>query len=78
MEKLNNSYSINLDDDTADTLEALARELQRKPRELLRLLVAPIIRKEWERVNREKYPENQQAPQVAHFTPSTLDNLPKL
>ena len=78
MEKLNNSYSINLDDDTAKTLEALARELQRKPRELLRLLVAPIIRKEWERVNREKYPENQTAPTVAHWTPSTLDNLPKL
>lgn len=78
MEKLKNSYSINLDDDTADTLEALARELQRKPRELLRLLVAPIIRKEWERVNREKYPENQQAPQVAHFTPAALEKLPKL
>ena len=78
MEKLKNSYSINLDDDTAETLEALARELQRKPRELLRLLVAPVIRKEWERVNREKYQENQTAPTVAHFTPSPFDQLPKL
>ena len=78
MEKLINCYSVNLDDDTAGTLEALARELQRKPRELLRLLVAPMIRKEWERVNREKYPENQTAPTVAHWTPSTLDQLPKL
>ena len=68
MEKLKNSYSINLDDETADTLEALARELQRKPRELLRLLIAPIIRQEWEKLNRERYPENKQAPQVAHFT----------
>lgn len=72
MEKLNNSYSINLDDDTAETLEALARELQRKPRELLRLLVAPVIRKAWERYNRERYPENQEPPTPAHFVPGVL------
>ena len=72
MEKLQNQFTINLDDDTADTLEALARELQRKPRELLRLLVTPIIRKEWERVNREKYPENKEEPKPARFVPGVL------
>ena len=72
MEKLKNSYSVNLDDDTADTLEALARELQRKHRELLRLLVAPVIRKEWERVNAEKFPENKNTPQKAIFKKETF------
>lgn len=78
MEKLKNQFTINLDDETAETLEALARELQRKPRELLRLLVAPVIRKEWERVNAEKFPENKEPPKPAHFVPSWLDKLPKL
>ena len=72
MEKLKNQFTINLDDDTADTLEALARELQRKPRELLRLLVAPVIRKEWQRVNAEKFPENKEEPKPARFVSGGL------
>ena len=72
MEKLQNQFTINLDDDTAETLEALARELQRKPRELLRLLVAPVIRKEWERVNAEKFPENKEPFKPALFVPGVL------
>lgn len=78
MEKLKNSYSINLDDETAATLESLARLTQRKPRELLRLLVVPEIAKAWERYNRERYPENQEPPKPAHFVPSWLDHLPKI
>ena len=70
MEKLKNSYSINLDDDTAATLEALARELQRKPRELLRLLCVPVIRAEWVRLQKELHPENNQPPKEAHYTPT--------
>lgn len=78
MEKLTNNYTINLDDETAATLEALARELQRKPRELLRLIVAPIIKKEWRDLNAAKFPENQQTPTPAHFTPSIFDPFPKM
>lgn len=70
MEKLKNCYSVNLDDETADTLEALARELKRKPRELLRLLVVPAILQEWENLNRERFQENQESPLLATFSPS--------
>lgn len=43
MEKLNNKYSINLDDDTAEAVEKLAELTRRKPAEVLRLLVVDQI-----------------------------------
>ena len=71
--KKNNSYTINLDDEQAEQLEELARLTQRKPRELLRLLVAPVIESELVKI---KYQPMTLTP--AHFVPSWLDNLPKL
>ena len=78
MAKLKNTYSINLDDETAEMLENLARLTQRKPRELLRLLVVPQVFKAWADYNRERYPENREPPKPAVFVPSWLDHLPKL
>ena len=78
MEKLKNCYSINLDDETAQRLEHVAKIQQRKPRELLRLLVSPVILAEFIKSQLNEHPENQQAQTFAHFTPSTLDKLPKL
>ena len=66
-EKLTNCYSVNLDEDSAQMIEAIAREQQRKPRELLRLLLKPIIKAEWIKLQTEQHPENQQAPTVAQF-----------
>ena len=66
-EKLKNSYSINLDDPTAQQLETLAEYYQRKPRELLRLLLAPALRDLWARMQQEQHPENKAAPVVATF-----------
>lgn len=66
-EKLTNCYSVNLDEESAQMIEAIAREQQRKPRELLRLLLKPIIKAEWIKLQTEKHPENQQAPTVAQF-----------
>lgn len=66
-ERMTESYTVNLDQETAQTLEALARAKQRKPRELLRLLVAPLIRQEWERLQVETYEENRQPLTVAHY-----------
>ncbi len=65
--KLNNCYSINLDDDTAALLEKVAEHHQRKPRELLRLLIVPSLLKEWAKIQQQEHPENQQAPTVAIF-----------
>ena len=66
-EKLKNCYSINLDDPTAQQLETLAEYYQRKPRELLRLLLAPALRNLWAEMQRQEHPENQTAPMVATF-----------
>ena len=66
-EKLTNCYSINLDEESARMIEAIAREQQRKPRELLRLLLKPVIKAEWIKLQTQTHPENQQAPTVAQF-----------
>lgn len=66
-EKLLNSYTINLDDTTAQQLETLAEYYQRKPRELLRLLLAPALRNLWAEMQRQEHPENKAAPVVATF-----------
>ena len=66
-EKLANCYSVNLDEESAQMIEAIAREQQRKPRELLRLLLKPIIKAEWIKLQRQEHPENNNAPTVAQF-----------
>jgi len=66
--KKNKSYTINLDEEQAEQLEELARLTQRKPRELLRLLVAPIISEELKKV---KYSKMELKP--AHFIPSEFE-----
>lgn len=66
-EKLKNQYCINLDDATAQQVEKIAEYYQRKPAELLRLLLAPVLRNEWATIQREQHPENQLAPTVARF-----------
>lgn len=66
--KKNNSYTINLDDEQAQELEELARLTQRKPRELLRLLVAPVISEE---LKKNKYSKMELKP--AHFIPSEFE-----
>ena len=66
-EKLKNCYSINLDEESTQMIEAIAREQQRKPRELLRLLLKPIIKSEWIKLQTQTHQENQQAPTVAKF-----------
>ena len=73
MGKLKNQFTINLDDDAAQALQYIARIQQRKPAELLRLLVIDPIYKELARITNQG---GSFAP--AHFVPSWLDNLPKL
>ena len=66
--KLNNQYNINVDDDTSALIEAIAEHEQRKPAELLRLLLIPALRKKWVEIQTQEHPENQTAPTVAKFT----------
>ena len=66
--KLNQVYTINVDDETAQLIETIAEHEQRKPRELLRLLLVPSLRAEFVRIQRQEHQENQAAPTVAKFT----------
>jgi len=65
--KLVKQYCVNLDADTGAMLERLAELYQRKPSELIRLLIAKPLRDEWSKVQREEHPENQEQPQPARF-----------
>lgn len=66
--KLTNQYNINVDDDTNALIERIAEQEQRKPAELLRLLLIPALRKKWVEIQTQEHPENQNAPSVAKFT----------
>lgn len=68
MEKLKNQFTINLDDETARAVEALARITQRKPAELLRLLVIPQV---FAKLSEAATIKTEIKP--AHFNPSPFD-----
>lgn len=68
MEKLKNQFTINLDDETAQAVESLARITQRKPAELLRLLVVPQV---FAKLSEAATIKTEMTP--AHFNPSPFD-----
>lgn len=57
--KLNNQYTINIDDDIKNIIEKTAAYYNRKPSELLRLLLIPCILDEYAKININSYPENK-------------------
>ena len=65
--KLNKQFTINTDEETARQIELIAEYYQRKPAELLRLILAPALRNEWANIQRAEHPENQAAPTLARF-----------
>ena len=67
MAKLINQFTINTDEETAAQIIKLSQYYQRKPAELLRLLLAPALRDLWAKMQQEQHPENQAAPIVATF-----------
>lgn len=66
--KLQNQFTINTDDETARQIELIAEYYQRKPAELLRLLLAPALRNEWAKIQQQEHPENNTPPTLARFT----------
>ena len=66
--KLQNQFTINTDDETRAQIERIAEHYQRKPAELLRLLLAPALCNEWAKIQQQEHPENQAAPTLARFT----------
>ena len=58
--KNNNQFTINLNDDLKIQVLKIAELYQRKPAELLRLLLTPAIINEYAKIQRVVHPENAQ------------------
>lgn len=67
MEKLKNGYTINVDDELKNMIEALAQYYQRRPRELLRLFLRKIIIDEYAKMQLSLNKNNDNDLQVAIF-----------
>ena len=65
MGKLKNQYTVNLNDDDASRVEYIAKALNRKPCELLRLMLAPVILANFVELQKQEHSENKQPPQEA-------------
>ena len=65
--KLNNQYNINVDDDTSALIERIAEHEQRKPAEMLRLMLIPQLHQKWAEIQRQEHPENAEPLQTAIF-----------
>ena len=65
--QLDQSYTINVDSATSQMIEKIAQHEQRKPRELLRLLLVPTLRQRWAEIQRQEHPENTEPMQQAIF-----------
>lgn len=65
--KLTNQYNVNVDDDTSALIERIAEHEQRKPAELLRLLLTPVIINEYAKIMLLKHDENRQPMTQAVF-----------
>ena len=65
--KLTRQYCLNVDEPTADQIEKLAELYQRKPAELLRLLLVPALCREWAKIQKQEHPENKTEPTLARF-----------
>ena len=60
MAKLQNQFTVNTDTETAELINRIAEHYQRKPAELLRLLLLPVLLDEWAKIQTVEHPENLQ------------------
>lgn len=67
MEKLKNGYTINVDDELKNMIEALAQYYQRRPRELLRLFLRKITIDEYAKMQLSLNKNNDNDLQAAIF-----------
>ena len=57
--KLQNQFTINFDDDYKTLINKIAEYYQRKPAELLRLLLIPVLHNEYSKIMADQYPTNK-------------------
>ena len=65
--KQDKGYTVNVNEEIAALIEAIAEHEQRKPRELLRLLLVPTLRQRWAEIQRQEHQENTEPMQQAIF-----------
>lgn len=65
--KLNNQYTINVNDDINELIEKIASYYNRKPCELLRMLVIPQLHNEYAKMMRLAHTENTEPLKQATF-----------
>ena len=66
-EQLNNAITINVNDNLAQEIKVIAAYYSRKPAELLRLLLTPVIVNEYAKIMLLERPENRQPMTTAIF-----------
>lgn len=59
MNKLKNAVTVNIDDDARKIIDYLSSYYQRKPAELLRLLLIPVLLNEFATIQNIEHPENK-------------------
>lgn len=70
MAKLTSNFTINTDEQIAQMIQELAQDKQRKPCEMLRLLLIPVIVEEWEKLQAKKHQTSTGEIKKAVFTVS--------
>lgn len=66
-EKKMRNFCVRVDEPTAQQIQTLADYYQRTASDLLRLLLAPVLRQQWAEMEREQHKENQEPPTLARF-----------
>lgn len=65
--KLNNQITINLSDDYKQLIDAIAEYNKRKPAELVRLLLEPVLIDEYAKIMRAIHPSNSTPAEIAQY-----------
>lgn len=63
----NNAITINVNDDIKSEITKISKYYQRKPAELLRLLLIPVITREYAKMMAQEYPQNNEPMTEAIF-----------
>lgn len=65
--KLSVNICVRVDQETSQMIERLAKYYNRKPADLVRLVLVPALCNQWARMEQEQHQENKEPLQVAKF-----------
>ena len=70
--KNDNKYTINLNDDYKRLISLLSDYYQRKPADLLRVLIIPALHNAYAQMQRDQHDDNRQPLTQAHYINSDV------